>query len=43
MPKKTKLAGDYSLSIDRYELAEMITQIKDSLKMIGSIREKDFE
>ena len=43
MPKKTKLAGDYSLSIDRYELAEMITQIKDSLKMIGSIRRKDFK
>ena len=43
MPKKTKLAGDYSLSIDRYELAEMIEQIKDSLKMIGGIRKNVFE
>lgn len=43
MPKKTKLAGDYSLSIDKFELAEMIKQIKVSLNMIGSIREKVFE
>jgi N,N'-diacetyllegionaminate synthase len=43
MPKKTKLAGDYSLSVDKFELTQMITQIKDSLEMKGKIRTKVFK
>ena len=43
MPKKTKLAGDYSLSVDKFELTEMITQIKKSLEMIGKVRTKAFK
>lgn len=43
MPKKTKLAGDYSLSIDKHELKKMIEKIKQSLKMLGSIRRKEFK
>lgn len=43
MPKKTKLAGDYSLSIDKFELAKMIKRIKNLLKMIGNVRTKTFK
>lgn len=38
MPKKTILAGDYSLSIDKKELTEMISKIKKLSEMIGKIR-----
>jgi len=43
MPKKTKLAGDYSLSVDKNELKKMIEEIQHSLKMMGSIRIKEFK
>jgi len=43
MPKKTKLAGDYALSVDKFELAEMIKQIKKAKQMLGKVREKTFK
>ena len=43
MPKKTKLAGDYSLSVDKADLKKMIEKIHQSLKMIGNVRKKEFE
>ena len=38
MPKKTKLAGDFKLSIDQYELKKLILKIKQNYEMIGKRR-----
>ena len=42
MPKKTKLAGDYKLSIDFIDLKRLINLIKENLEIIGFNRNKYF-
>tara|TARA_B100001027_G_scaffold204935_1_gene167434 strand:+ start:661 stop:1671 length:1011 start_codon:yes stop_codon:yes gene_type:complete len=42
MPKKTKLAGDYKLSINHVDLKRLIFLIKENYKIIGIKREKEF-
>ncbi len=42
MPKKTKLAGDYQLSINHIDLKRLIILIKENYKIIGLKREKEF-
>lgn len=43
MPKKTKLAGDYKLSVDFINLKKLINLIKENFEIIGSKRNKYFE
>lgn len=38
MPKKTTLAGDYALSVDKKELNQMILKIREVMGMSGKIR-----
>ena len=42
MPKKTKLAGDYKLSVDFIDLKKLINLIKENFEIIGSNRKKYF-
>tara|TARA_B100001059_G_C17396212_1_gene361508 strand:- start:229 stop:573 length:345 start_codon:yes stop_codon:yes gene_type:complete len=38
MPRKTTLAGDYALSVDKKELNQMIIKIREVVGMSGKIR-----
>ncbi len=42
MPKKTVLAGDYSLSVDKEKLKSMIIKIEELSEMIGKVRTKTY-
>ena len=43
MPKKTKLAGDFKLSIDQKELRKLILKIKQNYAMVGKSRVGPFK
>jgi|TARA_B110000881_G_C18586561_1_gene525183 N,N'-diacetyllegionaminate synthase len=43
MPKKTSLAGDYKLSIDKNDLKKMIIKIKHNFDMIGIVRTSHYK
>lgn len=42
MPKKTKLAGDFKLSIDYQDLKKLVNLIKENYQIIGLKRKKSF-
>ena len=43
MPKKTVLAGDYLLSVDKEKLKSMIIKIEELSEMIGKVRTKTYD
>ena len=43
MPKKTKLAGDYKLSIDQYELKKLVLNVKNNFEIVGKERVGTFK
>ena len=42
MPIKSKLAGDYKLSVDHRELKRLVNLIKENINLIGCPRKKEF-
>ena len=38
MPRKTKLAGDFKLSIDQHALKKLVFNVKQNYQMIGKKR-----
>lgn len=42
MPVKSKLAGDYKLSVDHRDLKRLVNLIKENINLIGCPRKKEF-